>query len=70
MIKVQIHEPFKDRNEPTFRMMMACKDYFKQIGIEFTNSNDFDYLFIGMNDFINKKISIKDSVDQRRKGNK
>ena len=44
MIKVQIHEPFKDRNEPTFRMMMACKDYFKQIGIEFTNSNDFDYL--------------------------
>ena len=22
MIKVQIHEPFKDRNEPTFRMMM------------------------------------------------
>ena len=52
MIKVQIHEPFKDRNEPTFRMMMACKDYFKQIGIEFTNSNDFDYLFIGMNDFI------------------
>ena len=23
MIKVQIHEPYKDRNEPTFRMMMT-----------------------------------------------
>lgn len=63
MIKVQIHEPFKDRNEPTFRMMMACKDYFKQIGIEFTNSNDFDYLFIGMNDFINKKLPLEQSVE-------
>ena len=25
MIKVQIHEPFKDRNEPTFRMMMHVR---------------------------------------------
>ena len=63
MIKVQIHEPFKDRNEPTFRMMMACKDYFKQIGIEFTNSNDFDYLFIGINDFINKKLPLEQSIE-------
>ena len=63
MIKVQIHEPYKDRNEPTFRMMMACKDYFKQIGIEFTNSNDFDYLFIGMNDFINKKLPLQESIE-------
>ena len=63
MIKVQIHEPYKDRNEPTFRMMMACKDYFKQIGIEFTNSNDFDYLFIGMNDFINKKLPLEQSIE-------
>ena len=50
MIKVQIHKPFEDRNEPTFRMMIACQEYFKQIGIEFTQSDDFDYLFIGMNE--------------------
>ena len=47
MIKIKIQNYALGRNEPTFRMMMACKDYFKQIGIEFTNSNDFDYLFLG-----------------------
>ena len=40
MIKVQIHKPFEDRNEPTFRMMIACQQYFNQIGIEFTQSDD------------------------------
>ena len=55
MVKIKIHNPKEDRNEPTFRVMLAVQHYFREIGIDFTTSNDYDFLFIGMNDFINKK---------------
>ena len=63
MVKIKIHNPKEDRNEPTFRVMLAVQHYFRQIGIDFTSSNDYDFLFIGMNDFINKKWSIEESID-------
>ena len=34
-----------------------------EYGIDITESNDFDYMFIGMNDFINKKLSLKESIE-------
>ena len=63
MLKIKIHNPKEDRNEPTFRVMLAVQHYFREIGIDFTSSNDYDFLFIGMNDFINKKWSIEESID-------
>ena len=63
MVKIKIHNPKEDRNEPTFRVMLAVQHYFREIGIDFTSSNDYDFLFIGMNDFINKKWSIEESID-------
>ena len=63
MVKIKIHNPKEDRNEPTFRVMLAVQHYFREIGIDFTTSNDYDFLFIGMNDFINKKWSIEESID-------
>ena len=56
MIKVKVINPTIDRNEPTFRIFMACREHFKNYGIEITESDDFDVMFIGMHDFINKKI--------------
>ena len=56
MIKVKVINPTLDRNEPTFRLMMYCKNLLREYGIDITDSDDFDYMFIGMNDFINKKI--------------
>ena len=63
MIKVKVINPTIDRNEPTFRLMMYCKDLLREYGIDITESNDFDYMFIGMNDFINKKLSLKESIE-------
>ena len=63
MIKIKVLNPIEDRNEPTFRVLMACRDALKTYSIEITDSDDFDYLFVGMNDFINKKLSLQDSID-------
>ena len=63
MIKVKILNPTEDRNEPTFIVMTACKEALKTYSIEITESDDFDYLFVGMNEFMNKKLSLTDSVD-------
>ena len=35
-------------------MLEICQEYFREVGIDFYKSNDYDYLFIGMNDFMNK----------------
>ena len=63
MIKIKILNPTEDRNEPTFRVMMACREALKTYSLEITESDDFDYLFVGMNDFMDKKLSLTDSVD-------
>ena len=63
MIKIKIYNPFVDRNEPTFRPLFFAKDLLRDYSIDITESNDFDYMFIGMDDFINKKVSLKDSIE-------
>ena len=63
MIKIKIHNSTVDRNEPTFRVMMGCIDLLKTYSIEITDSDDYDYLFVGMHDFINKKLPLQDSID-------
>jgi|TARA_B100000029_G_C17583026_1_gene960240 hypothetical protein len=63
MIKVKVINPTLDRNEPTFRLMMYCKNLLREYGIDITDSDDFDYMFIGMNDFINKKIPLEESIE-------
>ena len=63
MIKVKIQNPTLGRNEPTFRPFGFIQDMLRDYSIQFTDSEDFDYLFIGMHDFIDKKKSLKDSID-------
>ena len=63
MIKVKILNPTIGRNEPTFRPFWFIKDKLRDYSIDITDSNDYDYLFVGMHDFINKKISLKDSIN-------
>ena len=52
MIKIKVLNPTEDRNEPTFRVLMSCSEALKTYSIEITDSDDYDYLFVGMNDFI------------------
>ena len=63
MIKIKIQNYTLGRNEPTFRPFLFIQNMLRDYSIEFTNSNDFDYLFIGMHDFIDKKKTLQDSID-------
>ena len=63
MIKIKIHNPTEDRNRPTFAPFFRCVNLLKDYSIEITESDDFDYLFVGMNDFIDKQIPLKDSIN-------
>ena len=63
MIKIKILNPVKYRNEPTFRPFFFVKDILRDYSIDITQSNDYDYLFIGMEDFINKKLPLQESID-------
>ena len=63
MIKIKLTNWDKGRNEPTFRPLLFNKDLFPQIGIQFVEKGSYDFEFIGMYDFINKKISLEDSIN-------
>jgi len=63
MIKIKILNPTTYRNEPTFRPFWFIKNRLRDYSIDITESNDFDYLFVGMHDFIDKKRSLQESVD-------
>ena len=63
MIKVKILNPTKDRNEPTFRPFYFFKERLRDYSIDITESDDYDFLFIGMSDFWDMSLSLKDSVD-------
>ena len=65
MIKIKILNPFKGRNEPTFRPLMFVRDMlYNDYGIELTvNSDDYDFLFVGMSDFLDKKKPLQESID-------
>ena len=64
MIKVKILNPIEDRNEPTFRPLFFIKDKLRDYSIDITESDDFDFMFVGMNEFINKDVSLDESVDR------
>ena len=63
MIKIKILNPRTNRNEPTFRPLWFIKNKLRDYSIDITESDDYDYLFVGMHDFINKKRSLQESID-------
>jgi hypothetical protein len=63
MIKIKIMNPTIGRNRPTFNPLLRVKDKLKDYSIDITESDDFDFLFVGMDDFIDKKKSLQESVD-------
>ena len=63
MIKVKIQNTLVGRNEPTFRPLLFVKDMLREYSIDITESNDYDYLFVGMHDFIDKKKSLQESIE-------
>ena len=62
MIKVKILNAQEGRNEPTFRPLLMVADMLREYSIDLTHSNSYDYLFIGMNDFIDKSQPLQKSI--------
>lgn len=64
MIKIKLYDSHTHRNETTFRPFLLAKDYFREIGIEFTDSDDYDYGFVGQASIIDKKKPLKESIEK------
>jgi len=64
MITIKIINPTKGRNEPTFRPFVHASELFRQVGINLVESGDCDFVFVGMADFIDRKVSLQDSIDK------
>ena len=64
MIKVKLCELDIHRNETTFRPLLMAQDIFREVGIEFTTSDDYDYAFVGQASIIDKKKPLKESVEK------
>ena len=63
MIKVKILNPSTGRNIPTFNPLIRVIDMLRDYSIDVTDSDDYDYLFVGMDDFLNKKLPLSESVE-------
>jgi len=64
MIKIKILNHHKDRNEPTFRPLTFVREMlYSDYSIELTTDDDFDYMFVGMSDFFDKKKPLKESTE-------
>ena len=63
MIKIKLTNWKKGRNEPTFRPLLIYGKHFYDIGIQFVEDGSYDFEFIGMEDFLNKRIPLQKSID-------
>tara|TARA_R110001592_G_scaffold327266_1_gene608353 strand:+ start:731 stop:1756 length:1026 start_codon:yes stop_codon:yes gene_type:complete len=63
MIKVKIQNAQEGRNEPTFRPLLMVSNMLRDYHIDITESDSYDYLFVGMNDFIDKSQPLQQSID-------
>ena len=64
MIKIKLYELDVHRNETTFRPFLMAQDLFRDVGIEFTTSDTYDYAFVGQASIIDKKKSLQESIDK------
>jgi hypothetical protein len=62
MIKIKLTNWNKGRNNHTFRPFLMYGQYFREIGVEFIEDGSYDFEFIGMADFLNKRIPLQDSI--------
>ena len=60
MIKIRLTNP---QNMKCFGGLLVTNQYglLSDYSIELTNSNDYDYEFVDMDQFIDKSVSIEDS---------
>ena len=63
MIKIKLYEVDKHRNECTFRPYIWAQHVLKDVGIEFTNGDTYDYAWVAQASIIDKKMPLRHSVE-------
>ncbi len=63
MIKIKLYDSDVHRNECAFRPYLWAQNFLKEVGIEFTQGDSYDYAWIAQASIINKKVSLTESVD-------
>lgn len=63
MIKVKIYELDKHRNETTFRPYIRSQEFLRDVGIELTTGDSYDFAWVGQASFMNKKVSLQQSTE-------
>ena len=63
MIKIKLVELDKHRNECAFRPYLWAHNIIKEIGVEFTDGDSYDYALVAQASIINKKVSLEQSVN-------
>jgi hypothetical protein len=63
MIKIKLTNWNKGRNNQTFRAFLMYNQYFNDIGVQFVDGGSYDFEFIGMADFLNKKLPLNQSIE-------
>ena len=64
MIKIKLLEHDIHRNETTFRPFVNSINELKDAGIEITDSEDYDFAFVGQASIIDKKVSLSQSIEK------
>jgi hypothetical protein len=64
MIKIKLLEKDIHRNETTFRPFLFAQHILNDIGIEFTDSDDYDYAWVGQASIIDKETTLDKSIER------
>lgn len=64
MIKINLRNWNLGRNNQTFRPFLMFNRLFNEIGVQFVDGGSYDFQFIGMSDFLDKKISLSESIEK------
>lgn len=65
MIKIRLTDWRNGRNQITFSYLLRyAKSFYNDIGIQFIEDGSYDFEFIGMQNFIDKKVSLQESIDK------
>ena len=63
MIKIKILNPLNGKNRISFAGFLTLQDMLRDYSIDITDSDDYDYAFLGADDILNKSISLKESIE-------
>ena len=63
MIKIKIFNPVAGKNRISFTGFLVMQQMLRDYSIEITESDDFDYAFLGADDILDKSIGLQESIE-------